>query len=210
MSTLNSSHANDEDLKSMTRIFESGLIFQCPICKKDFQDPRILCSNGHSFCHDCIKVTNEKKTTTVFIFFLFKNILPADGVLKCPICHESRRLASVQEIGQLTKNHTLASLKQAEQHRLAQLGICELCNKRSAYGRCYHCRALACFRCMDDHERILATEQAKDYAELVKIRNTLTERISQWDKKLTDSKETIQQTIHNDAEKQIKEIQGKK
>jgi len=158
--------------------------------------------------------SNQRKkkttTTTVFIFFLFKNILPADGVLKCPICHESRRLASVQEIGQLTKNHTLASLKQAEQHRLAQLGICELCNKRSAYGRCYHCRALACFRCMDDHERILATEQAKDYAELVKIRNTLTERISQWDKKLTDSKETIQQTIHNDAEKQIKEIQGKK
>jgi hypothetical protein len=129
-------------------------------------------------------------------------------VLKCPICHEARRLSSVHEVGQLAKNHTLITLKQAEHHRLAQLGICELCNKKTAYGRCYHCRSLACFHCMDEHERNLATEQAKEYAELLKIRDNLKEKISHWDKKLDESKESIHQLIHNDAEKQIKEIQG--
>jgi hypothetical protein len=62
---------------------------------------------------------------------------------------------------------------------------------------------------MDEHERILANEQAKEYAELIKIRENLIEKISQWDKKLTESKENIRQAIHNDAEKQIKEIQGR-
>jgi hypothetical protein len=99
-------------------------------------------------------------------------------------------------------------LKKAEHHRLAQLGICELCNKKTAYGRCYHCRALACFKCMDEHERSLADEQAKEYAELLKIRENLVEKMSQWDKKLHESKENVRQTIHTDAEKQIKEIQG--
>ncbi len=129
-------------------------------------------------------------------------------MLKCPLCHEARRLSSVQEVGQLAKNHTLLTLKKAEHHRLAQLGICELCNKKTAYGRCYHCRALACFNCMDEHERNLANEQAKEYAELLKIRENLSEKMLQWDKKLNESKETIHQSIHNDAEKQIKEIQG--
>ena len=31
-------------------------LLQCPLCKKDIQDPRILCSNGHTFCHNCLKV----------------------------------------------------------------------------------------------------------------------------------------------------------
>ena len=63
---------------------------------------------------------------------------------------------------------------------------------------------------MDEHERNLANEQAKEYAELLKIRENLTEKLSEWDKKLNESKENIRQTIHDDAEKQIKEIQGKK
>jgi predicted XRE-type DNA-binding protein len=62
---------------------------------------------------------------------------------------------------------------------------------------------------MEEHERIVADEQAKEYAELLKIRTNLMEKISQWDTKLTESKENIRQAIHNDAEKQIKEIQGK-
>jgi len=62
---------------------------------------------------------------------------------------------------------------------------------------------------MDEHERIIANEQAKDYAELIKIRENLIQKLSQWDPKLTESKEHIHQAIHNDAEKQIKEIQGK-
>ncbi len=143
------------------------------------------------------------------VFFLFsQNILPPDGILKCPICNETRRLSSIQEVGQLIKNHTLLTLKKTEHHRIAQLGICELCNRKNAYGRCYHCRALACFHCMDEHERIVVNEQTKDYAELIKIRENLNEKISQWDMKLTESKEQIHQIIHNDAEKQIKEIQG--
>ena len=110
----------------------------------------------------------------------------------------------------MTKNQTLLSLKKAEHHRIAQLGICELCNKKAAYGRCYHCRAVACFHCMDEHERILANEQAKDYAELTKIRGDLTDKLAHWDEKLTESKEHARQAIHSDAEKQIKEIQGKR
>lgn len=62
---------------------------------------------------------------------------------------------------------------------------------------------------MDEHERMLANEQAKEYAELRKIRENLGEKISQWDPKLTESKEHIRQAIHNDVEKQIKEIHGK-
>ncbi|CAF0944325.1 unnamed protein product [Rotaria sordida] len=190
MSSFDSRQQNDNDFESITRIFNASSLLQCPLCKKDIQDPRILCSNGHTFCHNCIK-----------------DALPADGVLKCPICHEARRLSSVHEVGQLTKNHTLLTLKKAEHHRLAQLGICELCNKKTAYGRCYHCRSLACFNCMDEHERNLANQQAKEYAELIKIRDNLTEKLSQWDNKLNESKENIRQSIHNDAEKQIKEIQ---
>jgi hypothetical protein len=62
---------------------------------------------------------------------------------------------------------------------------------------------------MDDHERMLADEQAKEYAELVKIRENLIEKMSHWDTKLTESKEHIHHAIHHDAEQQIKEIQGK-
>ena len=103
----------------------------------------------------------------------------------------------------------MLTLKKAEHHRLAQLGICELCNKKTAYARCYHCRALACFKCMNEHERTLADEQAKEYAELQKIRNHLMDKMSHWDENLNESKEAVRQAIHNDAEKQIKEIQGK-
>ncbi|CAF3895842.1 unnamed protein product [Rotaria sp. Silwood1] len=60
---------------------------------------------------------------------------------------------------------------------------------------------------MDEHERNLANEQAKEYAELIKIRDNLIEKLSHWDNKLNESKENIRQLIHNDAEKQIKEIQ---
>ncbi|CAF2498294.1 unnamed protein product [Rotaria sp. Silwood2] len=190
MSSFDSRQQNDNDFESITRIFNASSLLQCPLCKKDIQDPRILCSNGHTFCHNCIK-----------------DALPDDGVLKCPICNEARRLSSVQEVGQLAKNHTLLTLKKAEHHRLAQLGICELCNKKTAYGRCYHCRSLACFNCMDEHERNLTNEQAKEYAELIKIRDNLTEKLSQWDNKLNESKENICHLIYNDAEKQIKEIQ---
>jgi hypothetical protein len=63
---------------------------------------------------------------------------------------------------------------------------------------------------MDEHERIVANEQAKDYAELVKIRGHLHEQVSHWDTKLTESKEHVRQSIRQDAEKQMKEIQGEK
>ena len=137
-----------------------------------------------------------------------QNILPADGILKCPTCKEARRFASSQEVGQLTKNHTLQTLKRAEHHRIAQIGVCEICNKKPAYGRCFHCRSLACFKCMDEHERNVAEEHAKEYAELVKIRDHVQQKLSQWDKKLTESKENIRKTIQSDAEKQMKEIKG--
>jgi hypothetical protein len=63
---------------------------------------------------------------------------------------------------------------------------------------------------MDEHERMVANEQAKDYAELVKLRGNLHEKISQWDTKLTESKEHVRHSIHHDAEKQMKEIQGER
>ncbi|CAF1106046.1 unnamed protein product [Rotaria sordida] len=187
---MSSFQQSDDDYEAVTRIFDTNSLFQCPLCKNDFQDPRILCSNGHTFCLNCIQ-----------------NILPDDGILKCPICKEVRRFTSVKEIGQLTKNSTLQILKRAEHHRIAQIGICELCNKKPAYGRCFHCRSLACFKCMNEHEQSIADEQIKEYSELIKIRDKLNEKISQWDKKLTESKENIRKTIQIDVEKQIKEIQ---
>ena len=48
--------AKNEDFESITRIHDTGSLLLCPICKKDIQDPRILCSNGHTFCHDCLTV----------------------------------------------------------------------------------------------------------------------------------------------------------
>lgn len=62
---------------------------------------------------------------------------------------------------------------------------------------------------MNEHERTLADEQAKEYAELDKIRDNLMEKMSHWDKNLNESKEQARQAIHDDAEKQIKAIQGK-
>ena len=118
-------------------------------------------------------------------------------------------MSSIQAIEQLTKNHTLLTLKNVEHHRLAQLGICELCNKNSAYGRCYHCRTLACFSCINEHEQNLIDEHTKTHAELLKIRENLKEKLSQWDYKLNELKENIRQSIHNNTEKQIKEIQGR-
>jgi len=56
MSSVNSHQQNDDDFQSITRILNPDSLLQCPLCKKDIQDPRILCSNGHTFCHDCIKV----------------------------------------------------------------------------------------------------------------------------------------------------------
>jgi hypothetical protein len=63
---------------------------------------------------------------------------------------------------------------------------------------------------MDEHERLVANEQAKDYAELLKIRENLNEKMSHWDTKLTESKENIRHSIHNDVEKQTKEIHGER
>lgn len=62
---------------------------------------------------------------------------------------------------------------------------------------------------MNEHEQYMAGEHTKEHSELLKIRNNLNERISEWDKKLTESKDNIQKTIQNDVEKQIKVIQGK-
>ena len=47
---------DDDDYEAITRIFDTNSLLQCPLCKKDFQDPRILCSNGHTFCSNCIQV----------------------------------------------------------------------------------------------------------------------------------------------------------
>jgi vacuolar-type H+-ATPase subunit H len=62
---------------------------------------------------------------------------------------------------------------------------------------------------MDEHARSIADEHAKEYAELVKIRDNLHQKMSQWDKKLTESKDNIRKSIQNDAERQVKEIKGK-
>jgi hypothetical protein len=62
---------------------------------------------------------------------------------------------------------------------------------------------------MDEHEQNIANEHAKEYAELVKIRDNLNEKLSQWDTKLAESKDHIRKTIQIDAEKQMKEIKGK-
>jgi hypothetical protein len=61
---------------------------------------------------------------------------------------------------------------------------------------------------MNDHERTVADEQAKENAELHKIRDDLTKKMSNWDNKLNESKESARKAIHLDAEKQRKEIQG--
>lgn len=56
MSSLDSNQQNEVDFESITRILDAHSLLQCPLCKKDIEDPRILCSNGHTFCHNCIKV----------------------------------------------------------------------------------------------------------------------------------------------------------
>lgn len=57
MSALQTDYSNhDDDFESITRIVDTSSLLQCPICKKEIQDPRILCSNGHTFCHNCLKV----------------------------------------------------------------------------------------------------------------------------------------------------------
>lgn len=61
---------------------------------------------------------------------------------------------------------------------------------------------------MDQHEQMINSEQAKEYAELLKIRETLMEKLTEWDNKLNESKEDVRKKIHKDAEKQIKDIQG--
>jgi hypothetical protein len=68
MSLANSPRQTDDDFQSITRILNTGSLLQCPLCKKDIQDPRILCSNGHTFCHDCIKVRLLSS-----IIIIFKN-----------------------------------------------------------------------------------------------------------------------------------------
>ncbi|CAF3124389.1 unnamed protein product [Rotaria socialis] len=190
MSSLSHGQQNNDDYQAATRVFDTNSLFQCPLCRKNFQDPRILCSNGHTFCLYCVQ-----------------HVLPDDGILKCPICKESRHFDSVNDMEQLQKNYTLQTLKRAEHHRMAPLGICELCNKKSAYGRCFHCRSLACFKCMNEHEQNIVHEQTKEYTDLVKIRDKLNENISQWDKKLIESKHNIRTAIQADKEKQIKKIE---
>jgi hypothetical protein len=59
MSSFNHHQQNDEEFESITRIFDTHSLLTCPLCKKDIQDPRILCSNGHTFCHNCIKVHHQ-------------------------------------------------------------------------------------------------------------------------------------------------------
>ncbi len=56
MSTVGHYQQDDDNYEAITRIFDTNSLLQCPLCKKDFQDPRILCSNGHTFCANCIQV----------------------------------------------------------------------------------------------------------------------------------------------------------
>ncbi|CAF1264752.1 unnamed protein product [Didymodactylos carnosus] len=181
--------AIDDDFESITRCFDANALLHCPICKKDFNDPRILCSNGHTFCHHCIE-----------------DSLQDDGLIECPVCHDTKRLASVHDVSQLPKNHTVLTLKNAEHHRLAQLGICELCNKKMSYGRCYHCRKLACFKCMHEHEQIIEHEQEKEYNELVHLKEHILNKIDHFEKSFEESKNNVKQLVHQDAEKQVKEL----
>lgn len=62
---------------------------------------------------------------------------------------------------------------------------------------------------MNEHEQSITYEQTKEYIELVKIRDNLNERLSEWDKQITELKDVIRRQIQIDAEKQIKEIEGK-
>jgi hypothetical protein len=63
---------------------------------------------------------------------------------------------------------------------------------------------------MDEHKQNQVNEHAKEYAELIKIRDNLTQKISEWDKHLTESKDDIRKTIQIDAEKQMKDIKGRR
>lgn len=47
---------DDDNCRTITRIYDTNSLFQCILCRKNFQDPRILCSNGHTFCSNCIEV----------------------------------------------------------------------------------------------------------------------------------------------------------
>lgn len=71
MSSFNSHQEKDHDFESITRIFGTASLLQCPLCKKEIRDPRILCSNGHTFCHDCIKVFPQTESITVYLQSLF-------------------------------------------------------------------------------------------------------------------------------------------
>ena len=57
MSSLDHYQQNDNNYEAITRMLNTSSLFQCPICKTDFKDPRILCSNGHTFCLACIQVS---------------------------------------------------------------------------------------------------------------------------------------------------------
>ena len=62
---------------------------------------------------------------------------------------------------------------------------------------------------MNEHEQYIIDKYAKQYDELVKIRNYLNEQLSQWNEKLIESKDQIRKTIQIDVEKQIQAIQSK-
>ncbi len=66
MSSVDHYQQNDDDYEAITRIFDTNSLLQCPLCKKDFQDPRILCSNGHTFCATCIHVCLETYLIPLF------------------------------------------------------------------------------------------------------------------------------------------------
>lgn len=57
---LNHDQQKDCDYKTATHILNTKSLFKCPLCKEDFHDPRILCSNGHTFCLNCIRVSSKK------------------------------------------------------------------------------------------------------------------------------------------------------
>ncbi|XP_028392155.1 tripartite motif-containing protein 45-like [Dendronephthya gigantea] len=125
---------------------------QCKICKKRYEDPKIL-SCLHTFCKACLEESLETH----------------NGVLYCPVCPAEMNSTDMSDVNKLQSNFMISNLLEAiDLKRGLGSKLCNSCEEGvSATSRCFECSDFLCGNCVEAHKRVRFTKNHR----IVAIKN---------------------------------------
>ena len=132
-----------QKLESKTKSSDVPDEIQCKICKKRYEDPKLLpCL--HTFCKVCLEQSVETH----------------NGKLYCPVCPTEINSTEFSGVERLQSNFMVSNLLQAIDLKQGLTSKqCESCEEgETATSRCFECSDFLCGNCVDAHKRVRFTK----------------------------------------------------